>query len=1032
MPYPLLPFLMSMDYPARLNRYHRLGLFSLLALTALGTGAVGPRLAAQPATSPSPAGTRATISGRIYNPATGEYVRNAQITVEGTSFATTSEDGGHYELRNLPAGVIKLQVAFLGYRTVTAEVTTTPGQTAVRDFEILSTAGPAVATGETLKLTQFVVSAEREGNAKALMEQRNSMNIAKIVTSDVFGDVSEGNVGEFLKYLPGVDVEYVEPDTRGPRLRGLDPQYTGVTIDGMRPGSADAYQQFAAGGSGNRSFGFEQASINSIESIEVNFTTSADQEANSPAGTINMKTKRAFDRKARSFNWQLNAMVNSEDMTLSRTAGPDDRYHRKIRPGGLLELGDVFMGGRLGVLFSASESNMYAQQHRINSVYNSTPTSTDPRPAVLTSLAFSDGPKFTERSSMTLTADFKATPRLYLGLTAVYNYYDAITTTRIITFNATRASIPLTDDGLTKFSVNNQSVAFGGNAFNKITRTWTYTPKFEYKTRQWVIDGSGSYSKSRNTYFGAQREIANATPVNNLAGVSYRAERTDARTMDWFVRQTAGPDISDLRNYTNPRLNFDTRFAQNEVYQAQLNAKYTTSWRIPTFFKAGGKATEDYHVYDDTRPYYSYSYIGPGGGNSGSWAAYPGIVPIDLGKGRITGLNGNQIYLPDRNRPAELFNAHPEYFVNNSTPGNYYSAFIGNHKEIKERFKALYGMANTRLGKLALQAGLRWEGTYTEAKQFDPFPRAQVVAAGYPVDSAGRATTVDGLNYQYGLGQFTRPQVKRIGKYDNLFPSGSLRYSILPDLQAQLGYSHTISRPAFNDLAGIVSFNEDRFEITAPNPNLRPESGDNYSGRLVYYIKPVGSLELTAYENRVSDAAVTDELTAAEYGAPYANDPVYSTWDVITKRNRGGTTLYRGWSFAYSQSLDFLPGFWRGFGVNLNYTRTTSSVRRNGLTPHMIGGGINFKNQRFNVSLNSKWTDDTPNSSSVTDGRYRLHRIMVDANAGYRFTRHLSLFVQARNIFNAPDYLYQDFDVNRSRIFEHYGAVITFGIKGSY
>lgn len=1005
---------------------------ALLAVTLLASLTLLTRLAAQPPSPSASAEARATISGRVFNPATGEYVRNAQILIPGTSVSTASEDGGVYELRNVPPGVVTVEVSFLGYRTVTAQVTTTAGQTATRDFEILSTAAPAASPTDPLKLTQFVVSAEREGNAKALMEQRNSMNISKIVTSDVFGDVSEGNVGEFLKYLPGVDVEYVEPDTRGPRLRGLDPQYTGVTIDGMRPGSADAYQQFAAGGSGNRSFGFEQASINSIESIEVNFTTSADQEANSPAGTINMKTKRAFDRKGRTFSWQANAMVNSEEMTLKRTPGPDDRSHYKIRPGGLLEVGDVFLGGRLGVLFSASESNMYAQQHRINSVYSTTPTATDPRPFVLTSLAFSDGPKFTERSSLTLTADFKATPRLYLGLTAVYNYYDAITTARIITFNATRASIPLAEDGVTKFSVNNQSVAFGGNAFDKITKTWTYTPKFEYKTRQWLLDGSASYSKSRNTYFGAQREIANATPVNNLAGVSYRAERTDARTMDWFVTQTAGPDISNLRNYTNPRLNFDTRFAQNEVYQVQLNAKYTTTWRIPTFFKTGGKLTEDYHVYDDTRPYYSYSYIGPGGGNSGSWVDFPGIVPVDVGDGRITGLGGRQVYLPDRNRTAELFNAHPEYFVNNSNAGNYYSAFIGNHKEIKERFQALYGMANTRLGKLAIQGGLRWEGTLTEAKQFDPFSRAKVVAAGYAVDTAGRATTVPGLNYQYGLGQFTRPQVKRSGRYDNLFPSASLRYSILPDLQAQLGYSHTISRPAFNDLAGIVSFNEDRFEITAPNPSLKPESGDNYSGRLVYYIKPVGSLELTAYENRVSDAAITDRLNAEEYGEPYANDPVYSTWDVITKRNRGGTTLYRGWSFAYSQSLDFLPGFWRGLGVNLNYTRTTSSVRRSGLTPHMIGGGFNYKHQRFNASINAKWTDDTPNSSSVAEGRYRLHRVMIDANAGLRLTRRLSLFVQARNIFNAPDYLYQDYDVNRSRIFEHYGAVITFGVKGSY
>jgi iron complex outermembrane recepter protein len=50
-------------------------------------------------------------------------------------------------------------------------------------------------------------------------------------------------------------------------------------------------------GDGARSFSFDQVSVNSIDRIEVNYTTSADQDANAPAGTINLKTKRAFERK---------------------------------------------------------------------------------------------------------------------------------------------------------------------------------------------------------------------------------------------------------------------------------------------------------------------------------------------------------------------------------------------------------------------------------------------------------------------------------------------------------------------------------------------------------------------------------------------------------------------------------------------------------------------------------------------------------------------------------------------------------------
>ena len=90
-----------------------------------------------------------------------------------------------------------------------------------------------------VQLQAFTVSSEREGNAKAIMSQRRSMSITTSVASDIFGDVTDGNVGEFLKYLPGVDLDYVESEARGPRLGGMDSQYVGVTFDGIRSASAD-------------------------------------------------------------------------------------------------------------------------------------------------------------------------------------------------------------------------------------------------------------------------------------------------------------------------------------------------------------------------------------------------------------------------------------------------------------------------------------------------------------------------------------------------------------------------------------------------------------------------------------------------------------------------------------------------------------------------------------------------------------------------------------------------------------------------
>src|SRR6185295_3821251 len=171
--------------------------------------------------------------------------------------------------------------SYTGSAAVAANVTVNAGQTSTRDIELFSgMAGRAGASGtkeEILKLQAFTVSSEREGNAKAIMEQKNSMNITNTVASDVFGDVAEGNAAEFLKNIPGVDLFLVQGEIVNVRLRGLGAEYNSVTIDGVRLASADA-NKGAAGDA--RAFSFEQASLNSMDGIEVSKTISADVDAN--------------------------------------------------------------------------------------------------------------------------------------------------------------------------------------------------------------------------------------------------------------------------------------------------------------------------------------------------------------------------------------------------------------------------------------------------------------------------------------------------------------------------------------------------------------------------------------------------------------------------------------------------------------------------------------------------------------------------------------------------------------------------------
>jgi iron complex outermembrane recepter protein len=261
-----------------------------------------------------------TIVGHVYSPATKEYVRSAEVRLVGTNQATTTESDGSFQFHNVPPGAVTLAVSYSGYTPVQDSFTVNAGQTAAREINLTSTLAGKSAEGEAVKLGEFVVAGEREGNAKAIMDQRRNMNISTSVAADVYGDLTDGNVGEFLKFLPGLDIEYIQSEARGVRLGGMDSEYAGFTVDGVKLASAEGDPNF--GGGLTRAVSFESMSISSVESIEISRTTSADMDADSPAGTINMKTRRAFDRKGRRIGFNVALTLNTEEFHLSGPTGP--------------------------------------------------------------------------------------------------------------------------------------------------------------------------------------------------------------------------------------------------------------------------------------------------------------------------------------------------------------------------------------------------------------------------------------------------------------------------------------------------------------------------------------------------------------------------------------------------------------------------------------------------------------------------------------------------------------------------------------
>ena len=1029
-----------------------------------------------------------TVQGRVFNPSTGSYVRNAEVRLEGTSQTTYTENDGAFTFQNVPAGDATIVVTYTGYNTVTEKFTVTAGQMAVREINLTSTANTPTTKDGVVQLSAFTVSSEREGNAKAIQAQRRDMNIITSVSSDLFGDVADGNVGEFLKYLPGIDLDYVESEPRGPRLGGMEGQYVGVAFDGMRTASADANR---GGDASSRATSFEGFSITSIESIEVNWTNSPENDGDTPAGNVNMRTKRAFDRKGRTFTYNFSANFNNEEFLLDKSNGPRDHKDYKWKPNYILNYAESFFDQRLGVNLGVSHAYSYTEQIVSSVGYNNNATATDPRPQVVRQIDFKDGPKFIQKDAVTFTADWKVTPRLVLSLNAVYSYFDGEFWNRNFTFVASNDNANVNNgrstvggDGMTTIVAtrlpsgsqwNAAQLNNGGGGAAKLVYNRQYAPRFEYKFGGLVIDGALGFSKSKNNYESLERGFSKDEGGNIPS--SFIATRPNPKSWEWTIRQTSGADWFNLASFTGgTRVTNDDRTWVTEKWTGTLNARYVLPFmqRFPTAIKIGGKWDEETRNNQDHGAWSVWSYTGPGGNTltynpatetysvatQGSWAnlgpQFISANPFELGKtnawagGGVYNINGTlgRPPRPSRNAMADLSHEHPEMFVNTASVDNYYNSFIANDRHFRQTLNAAYAQGDTKLTrKLQLRYGVRYEETRNQLTEYDPLTRAQMLKSPYASQfsspNQSRATSVSGIFYQYT----TQPRVVRQSNYHDFFPSLSVKYNFLPNLEWQSGISRSIARPWINSVTGLWSVDEQNQRVSAPNPDLQPERHKKYLTRFAYYFqgRSPGSLSVTLSKTEFTNTFVSHDYSAAEFGI---DDPDFENYTFRTSTNISDRiTTTKNMSIGYRQTLGFLPSeYLRGITTFVNYDRTYAGVsgnalyRRSGMAPHRVSGGVSYSTtifkQRFGASLNFIWVDDRPESG--TYGRYWGAMTKWDGNISYDFTRRFGAFLQVRNITNQKDLFYQsppgvpEGQQGALRSMEEYGSNWIIGVKGTF
>lgn len=889
-----------------------------------------------------------------------------------------------------------------------------------------------------VRLGQFVVTAEREGNAAALTRQKNADSVRNVIAMDALGVLANDNPAELLTRLPGV---YSLPSDEGnldrPTIRGLPATMNTTTIDG-----GTMVSQLAM----SRSPIYTNMTASNFEEIEVTKALTPNLPADSISGRVNFKTKSTLNLKAkRELSFRLGGKWSPTffDFTPRRTTP-------EVKPNLSLSYREVF-----GVFGEERNLGLSA-----NVVYNenitqrmrtlSTLDTVEVTPRFTHSYSRTDGVQDRNLITASVRTDFRLDANSRFFFSAMRSFQEQATS-RPSNYQVAYSANLATAGRALATGVNADGTPTGGGnirpgsttlrtevlrstraTFQAATNPFeaddmTDYQQFggEHRFGRWRLDYTFNHSRSeRNT--GAYRHHAvRRNWTATVSNIGWILDKTGSEEFPVFT-QTSGPSIYDPRSYTGGTVSQTSAVSINRAGSAEINLKRdvdVVGHRVLLSF--GGLATRQSSVQDSGAR--NSTYVGPDG--------VAGVNPVTrLNDDDLTRFASYPPFMPrlrlgavpafDPVKYSESLDNEPGQW--RVDPYQVESARRAGQVEVQEDIRAGYAMGSARFGRLGVVTGVRWEESKTRSSGY--LKRATLPAITDPV-----ART----DAEYG----TSPTIRR-GVTRSLFPSVHFRHAFMPNLIGRASWSTSIGRPALGDLVPSFAVSDAEQTVTLDNPSLKPQFANSYDLSLEYYLKPVGMFSAGLFRKDLTDFVFRQEAGVVGAGPDNGFGGQYAGYDIITNGN-GGRGRVDGLELSFLQQLTFLPGVFRGFTVLLNYTHLRAAGDY-GQSSGGAGGLVGFVPDTANARLSYKYRWFAPYVQWSYVGRslgnvaaspqlqsHRLERRVVNAGFSLRLPRNLEFFFDVANLFDEPQRTTHF--VSGDRMSTYYnGPFVSFGLNGRY
>jgi TonB-dependent receptor len=937
-----------------------LGRRSLVALIAI-LGLCAP-LAAQPG---------GVLTGVVTDD-TGAFVTGAVVTVGGLTAAT--DRGGRYRIAGVPAGSQQVTVSYLGFNPETGPVAVAAGGETVRNV--------VLKTG-ALVMDAFVVASIAEGQARAINQQRASDTIKNIVTADKLGSLPDANIGEAMSRMPGIGLQFDRGEAEYITVRGAAPKFNSVALNGDRMPS---FFSPVAGGRDDRAVRLDTLPTELISRIEVTKAVTADLDADSVGGAVNLQTKSVLDFNRRVFSGSFQHGINDLDRE-TQTAATATFGTR---------LGS---GGRYGVLVTGSYQYNNRPVHAVNLEYQ---TGTI-------------GGVFQDTLLNQIDVRHRITDRKRLGGSAQFDYKLGENSRHYVRF--------LKNDYTDNEERRRFRYRFGSGG--------TYLPGSNATSG--AVDGGRLEHQDRKS--SNERDIHSAGFGGDFtlprAEINYQVayNRADAfldRTeTTWENRRPTGPAAAPVVDYTYNRA--DVNFPR---FTDPLNSVNDKAAFVLGANPARGSylIRKDQFDEDDISGALNVKIPARFGEHSGHWKfgwksrlkerdvntfadTYRPTTTLRLADfldDARPNVRGIYNYGPTTNDAAlrAFFAANRAGFVRDE------AAFINNNVPLRydatEDIHALYGMASATLGRLTLIGGLRGEQTKN--------------------DYTGNIVTTT------PTGALRVTATSATSDYTNVFPSLVGTFRVTERFLVRGAWTNTIARPDYGDLTPRRLINDQNNTISDGNPALKPMKSMGFDVSVEWYLSSAGLVSAGVFHKELKNFRF---LQSGPIQFDAGSGPETFTRTQPFNGPKGSLT---GLELNWQQRLKFLPGFLRHFGITANATfiRGEGEVPGRGTLKHLpdqvnrvFNAILDYERAPFTarVAYNFNGTEQNTFAGAALDDQFTDRTESIDASVGYALRAGWKLFVDAKNLTDSGKRRYYLGNRTRPIEQEYTGYSLIGGVK---